>query len=92
MATTFRQLHIRIEWVPIPGTKGERGVYQVDVHNLRLPKWWTKPWRLFREERPQFQSATDEMRWAIDELHKRLHGGKLQHVKDLEEAAWRLVG
>jgi hypothetical protein len=92
MSATFRQLHIRIEWKPIPGTKGERGVYEVQVHNLRLPHWWDKPWKLFRVERPQFQSSIDEMRWAIDELHTRLHQGRLGHVKDLEEAAWRLVG
>lgn len=92
MAHTFRSMHIRIEWKPIPGTKGERGVYYVECHNHRIPQWWTRPWRLFQEERPHFTSAIDEMRWAIDELHARMHGGRLDHIKDLEEAAWRLVG
>lgn len=89
--TPYQQLVIRVSWTATPGTHGEAGTYNVDVINLRMPGWWNHPWQLFRIERPQFKSAIDEMRWAIDEVHARLHGSRKKlPMPESEAALWGL--
>lgn len=76
-APTYNQLDIRVRWTPAEGSHAAMGTYTVDVLNLRVPQWWNRPWKLMRQDRAQFKSAIDEMKWAIDELHTRMHGGRL---------------
>lgn len=69
-----RQFTIAVEYVPIKGSEGQRGEYVIRAWDQRLPQSWNRKWRLLTEERPEFEKRTDELRWAIDALHDRLHG------------------
>lgn len=75
--TPANQITIQVRWTAEPGTQASMGTYEVAAMNLRQPSWWTRPWRLFSVRRPQFQSGIDEMRWAVDELHRRFHSSGL---------------
>lgn len=68
-----RIVSIRIQWVPVKGTAGARGHYEVTAEDLRLPRSWDRKWKLFRAEMPEFSRRSDEIRWAIACLNTRLN-------------------
>lgn len=91
----YRSTVITVKWFPRSGKFGAVGRYEITAKNLRVPFWWNKPpWKLVSFDSPEAQSAGDEVRLAIVQLHRRLTGSMDQPLPpaqwDVDGLPWQL--